>query len=219
MGHAEAEGQAGPRAPAEHRRRLPAVPTLVVLAIVGTLGALLFLRSRPEQQVLRLVDAQVKLAKAVQAATSPEEQEFAFDRLYATLGPRAKGACDRDGFFGALLGLPPGFWDLIEYRDLRVRVQGDRAFVTYVVTYNETLVEEATPEDPDLYVRATETVLGPVQSVEERLATLERAFRNEAISPEDYEKQRARIMREGPKRSVLFQRGQWYDELDSHMRC
>lgn len=170
-GEAGGGGPGEPRALAGRRgRRLPALPTVVVLAILGSLGALLFLRSRPEQQVLRLVDAQVKLAKAAQAAASPG----AGVRLrppYATLGPRAKQSCDRDGLFGALLGLPPGFWELVEYRDVRVRVQGDRAFVTYVITYNETPVEEATPEDPDLYVRPPETALGPVQSVEERLAT------------------------------------------------
>jgi hypothetical protein len=194
------------------RRRLPVVPILVMLALIVGLAYLLLLRTRPEEQVRRLIDTQLKLARAGR-----------FGELHATLSPEARKACPAVRFKGALAALPTEFWDLIEYRDIHVDVDGDRAIVTYVITYNGRPIERATAENPDLYVRATETVLGPRPNVDALLANLDRSQRPgltaNPLPREEYLKRRADIIRRGQTQPVLFREGEWYDHLDEHVRC
>jgi hypothetical protein len=197
------------------RRRTAIIPLLVFMSILVGLGALLLLRSRPEEAVRRLIDAQIKLARS--------DRPDRFERLHETLSPRAKAACPLESFQGALSSLPLDFWELIEYRDIRIEVSGGRALVTYVITYNGRPVERATAENPDVYVRATETLLGPKRDVEAELAALDRQQTPGPLAnplpPEEYRRQRAAIIDRGKDRPVLSEEGQWYDELDGHARC
>lgn len=196
------------------RRRPPIIPILVLVALVAGLAFLLLFRSRPQEAVRRLIDAQIKLARAGPARS---------EDLHRTLSAGAKEACPLESFQGALSALPADFWQLIEYRDINIEVDGDRAVVTYVITYNGRPVERATPENPDVYVRATETVLGPRENVEDELAALERQQQPGPLAnplpPEEYRRARAAIIERGRTRPVLYEAGQWYDDLDAHVRC
>jgi hypothetical protein len=194
------------------RRRLPVLPILILLVLIGGLAYLLLLRTRPEEQVRRLIDTQLKLARAGR-----------FGELHGTLAPEAKKACPAVQFKGALAALPADFWDLIEYRDIDIAVDGDRAAVTYVITYNGRPIERATSVNPDLYVRATETVLGPRPNVDAALANLDRSqqpgLSANPLPREEYLRRRADIIRRGQTQPVLYQEGEWYDDLDGHVRC
>jgi hypothetical protein len=204
-----------------HRRRL-VVPVALVAVIVVGFGALLVVRSQPEQEVRRLIDAQIKLERAV-ASTSGDVQEQRLQELYGTLSARTKAACDQLAFFGQMTSLPADFWRLIDYRDIHIRVEGNRAMVTYAIRYNGRTVERATPSNPDLYVRADKTVFGAPITVEDQLAALERQQQPGPLAnplpPKEYEEARKRIIAQGDTRPVLYQKGQWYDDLDSHVRC
>jgi hypothetical protein len=204
-------GQA-PEPAAPSRRRLPIVPILVLVAIVGGLVWLVQVRSSPAQQVRRLIDKQIKLANGGR-----------FDQLWQdTLSVRVKNACPKDSFTGALDQLRssrPEFWNLIEYRDLHIEVSGDRAVVTYVIVYNGAPVERATPANPDLYTRASQTVYGRTVSVQEQLQNLEHAHEGGAILGKEYEDERKAIPRRGPIRVRDSVKGQWYDDADGHVRC
>jgi hypothetical protein len=198
------------------RRRVPVIPVLVLLAILGGLAFLVVARSSPEQQVRRLIDRQIKLALAGK-----------FGQLHATLSPDAKAACPRLKYIGDLSGLrvtEPDFWHLIDIRNINVRVTGDRAEVTYVVTYNGRVVERATPQNPDLYMRATETVLGPKPDLKAALAILETQHSNlpgigQQITDKQYEAQKARLEKLANTRPVVWKKGQWYDDFDRHFEC
>ena len=194
------------------RRRVPIVPILVLLAIVGGLIWLLMVRSSPAQQVRRLIDKQLKLAVGGRN-----------DQLWQeTLSIRVKNACPKDAFTGALDQLSssqPDFWTLVEYRDLHIEVKGDRAIVTYLITYNGAPIERATPDNPDLYVRASKTVYGRTLSVAEQLQNLENAHAQGAITGKEYEDEKKAIPRRGPIRLKDSIKGQWYDDLDQHVRC
>ena len=195
--------------PGRARRRIPLGPAVLLAALVGALVFVFVVRARPEEEVRRLIDRQIKLATAGR-----------YDQLHRTLSARARAACPARPFVGALTSLPADFWALIEYRDIDVRVDGDRASVTYVITYNGEPIGRATAEDPDLYVRAPETVYGRPISVEQQLARLDREFDQGLVgSPRIYEERRAAILRSGNVRPVLFVQGQWYDDLDGHVRC
>jgi hypothetical protein len=184
------------------------VPALVFVAIVGGLAALLLLRSQPEQEVRRLIDRQIKLATA--GRTKP---------LWDTLWETARAACPYASFATAQSLLPPDFWQLIEYRDIRIRVDGDRAVVTYTVTYNGRPILRATPDHPDRYIRSPKTTYRDLPPVQERLAQLDRQLEQGLItSPEDYRRRRQAILT-GPTRTTVFVEGQWYDDLDEHVRC
>lgn len=201
-----------PAPPQKRRLRrlwgLPVVPTLVLLAIVGALAWLWVARSSPSEQVLRTIDRQIKLLHGGRIG------EF-----HATLAPKAKAACPYNDLKGELLSLPPDFWDLVDYRNIHVDVQGDRAVVTYDITYNGRVVERATAADPDVYTRATETVYGPPPNVDEELASLKRQLDQQVITPKEYEAQRKAIIARGTTRPIQYVKGQWYDDLDSHVRC
>jgi hypothetical protein len=203
-------GTPTPEAPS--RRRLPIVPILVLLAIVGGLAWLLAIRSSPEQQVRRLIDRQVKLAIAGRYG----------DIWQDTLSLSVKKACPKDAFTGSLDELSasqPDFWNLIQYRDLHIDVQNDRAVVTYVITYNGAPVELATAKDPDVYIRASKTVHGPTLSVAQQLQNLENAHEQGAILGKEYEDEKKAIPRRGPIRLRDAVKGQWYDDMDRHVRC
>ena len=204
-------GQPPDQAP-RPRRRVPVVPILVLLAIVGGLIWLLMVRSSPAQQVRRLIDKQLKLAVGGRN-----------DQLWQeTLSIRVKNACPKDAFTGALDQLSssqPDFWTLVEYRDLHIEVKGDRAIVTYLITYNGAPIERATPDNPDLYVRASKTVYGRTLSVAEQLQNLENAHAQGAITGKEYEDEKKAIPRRGPIRLKDSIKGQWYDDLDQHVRC
>jgi len=191
---------------------VPIVPILVLLAIVGGLIWLLMVRSSPAQQVRRLIDKQLKLAVGGRN-----------DQLWQeTLSIRVKNACPKDAFTGALDQLSssqPDFWTLVEYRDLHIEVKGDRAIVTYLITYNGAPIERATPDNPDLYVRASKTVYGRTLSVAEQLQNLENAHAQGAITGKEYEDEKKAIPRRGPIRLKDSIKGQWYDDLDRHVRC
>ena len=201
-----------PEPAAPSRRHLPIVPVLVLVAIVGGLIWLLMVRSSPAQQVRRLIDKQLKLAVGGRN-----------DQLWQeTLSIRVKNACPKDAFTGALDQLSssqPDFWTLVEYRDLHIEVKGDRAIVTYLITYNGAPIERATPDNPDLYVRASKTVYGRTLSVAEQLQNLENAHAQAAITGKEYEDEKKAIPRRGPIRLKDSIKGQWYDDLDQHVRC
>jgi len=206
------EATEAPEPAAPSRRRLPIVPVLVLVAIVGGLIWLLLVRSSPAQQVRRLIDKQLKLAIGGRN-----------DQLWQeTLSIRVKNACPKDAFTGALDQLSssrPDFWTLVEYRDLHIEVKGDRAIVTYLITYNGAPIERATPDNPDLYVRASKTVYGRTLSVAEQLQNLENAHAQGAITGKEYEDEKKAIPRRGPIRLKDSIKGQWYDDLDQHVRC
>jgi hypothetical protein len=198
--------------PTPARRRPPIVPAIVLLAIVGGFVALYLFRSQPSEQVSRLIDEQIKLASAGR-----------LDQLWEdTLSPKLKAACPFDAYVGAIQQITteqPDFWSLVQYQDLHISVTGNQALVTYVITYNGAPVERATTQDPDVYVRATETEYGPTQSVEEQLAALDRLRDQAVVVGKEYDKEKADIIRNGPIRRAESIKGQWYDDLDSHVRC
>jgi hypothetical protein len=201
--------------PAGHRhkrRRPPIVPMLVLVAIVGGLAFLYVFRSQPSQQVRRVIDAQIKLAAGGR-----------FDDLWQdTLSLSVKKACPKDSFRGAMDQLrasQPDFWNLIEYRDLHIQVQGNRAIVTYVITFNGTPIEAATLDEPDIYTRAPMTVYGETLTKEEQLRRLENERRQDVTVGKEYEKRKREIERHGDIRLVDAAKGHWYDDMDSHVRC
>lgn len=205
-----------PRSTGRRARRPPVVPLLVLLAIIGGLVLLVLARSSPEQQVRRLMDRQLKLAVAGR-----------FGQLHATLAPKAKAACSRADFVGQMQRLAatdPEFWSLIDFRNIQIQATGNTASVTYVITYNGRVVERATRDSPDLYVRATTTQYGPKPDLEQALANLDRQHSNQPgigqqITDRQYEAQKARLLRFGAERPLLYKKGQWYDEFDDHVRC
>ncbi|MGH2554475.1 MAG: hypothetical protein ACRDHO_02010 [Actinomycetota bacterium] len=205
-----------PRSGGSRVRRPPIVPLLVLLAIIGGLLFLVLARSSAEQQIRRLIDRQLKLAAAGR-----------FGQLHATLTRKAKAACSRADLVSNLNGLSasePDFWSLIDIRNIAIQVTGNRAVVTYAVTYNGRVVERATREAPDLYVRATATELGPKPDLEQALANLERQHSNipglgQQIGDRQYKAQKARLLKFGTERPLLYKKGQWYDDADSHVRC
>jgi hypothetical protein len=202
------------------RRRPPLIPLIVLLALIGGLVLLVVSRSSPQQQIRRLIDRQIKLAVAGR-----------FGLLHATLTPKAKAACgsphDFAGTLQALRLSEPDFWHLIDIRNIQVKVDGDRALVTYTVTYNGRVVERATLQDPDIYIRWTQpTRLGPKPSkanVDAQLAALDRQQSPGPLAnplpPKQYQAARDRIIRESNRQPVLWEKGQWYDELDNHVHC
>jgi len=212
-GPAEANGT---KATGSARRRVSVIPLLVLLAIIGGLVLLVIARSSPQQQVRRLIDRQIKLAVAGRVG-----------QLHATLSPRAKAACGRAEFASETLEVTsgdPDFWHLIDILNIGIDVQGARAVVTYTVTYNGRVVEQATRRDPDVYIRWTKpTVLGPKPNVAAELATLAQQQTPgpaaNVLSPRQYQAARDRIIKEGKKRPILWKKGQWYDEVDSHLHC
>src|SRR5438094_813935 len=80
-------------------------------------------------------------------------------------------------------------------------------------------IERATPDNPDLYVRASKTVYGRTLSVAEQLQNLENAHAQGAITGKEYEDEKKAIPRRGPIRLKDSIKGQWYDDLDQHVRC
>jgi len=205
-----------PRSGRGRVRRPPIVPLLVLLAIIGGLLFLVLARSSPEQQIRRLMDRQLKLAAAGR-----------FGQLHATLARRAKAACSRADFVGEMNGLrvtEPDFWSLVDIRNIAIQVTGNRAMVTYVVTYNGRVVERATRGAPDVYVRATATEFGPKPDLKQALANLERQHSNipglgQQIGDRQYKAQKARLLKFGTEPPLLYKKGQWYDDADSHVRC
>jgi len=215
------EEAAEPSAP-EHRRRRALVPVALVVVILLGFGFLFLVRSQPEQEVRRLIDRQIKLERAV-SSTVGDVQQDRLNELYATLSAKAKAACDELAFDGQMTSLRPDFWRLIQYRDIHVRVEGNRAIVTYTIRYNGRAVERATAANPDVYVRAAATVYGAPISVKDQLAALERQQQPGVLAnplpPEEYKKARERIIAQGSVRPVLYQKGEWYDDVDHHVRC
>jgi hypothetical protein len=211
----EAEAQpVGDRSPA--RRRPPVIPLLVLLVLLGGLALLVVARSSPQQQIRRLIDRQIKLTVAGR-----------YSLLHATLSPKAKATCGTLRDFTAQLQNEPGFWHLIDIRDIRIRVDGDRAIVMYSITYNGRLVEKATLRNPDIYIRWTRpTVFGPrpsKASIDAQLAALARQQKpggtGNPLAPKHYKAARELIIKQGKRQPVLWKRGQWYDEFDGHVHC
>jgi hypothetical protein len=198
------------------RRRPPIIPLLVLLALLGGLALLVVARSSPNQQIRRLIDRQTKLAISGK-----------YGQLHATLSPAAKAACSRLDFVGELSRLhasEPDFWHLIDIRGIDINVTGDRAEVTYVVTYNGRVVERATSQNPDIYMRAPKTVLGPKPDLKAALAILETQHSNlpglgQQITDKQYKAQKARLEKLAKTRPVVWKKGQWYDDFDSHTHC
>jgi hypothetical protein len=209
---ASTQSAEAPSSQAPKPRRRPIIPIVLLVAIVGGFVFLYLVRSQPEEQVRRLIDKQLKLSIAGR-----------FDQLWEqTLSPDLKQACPLDTFTGSLEELrasQPDFWNLIDYRDINIKVNGNQAAVTYVITYNGTPIESATSKDPDLYSRATRTVYGDTVSVQEQKAALDRLRDQAIVVGKEYQKELAAIMRHGPIRRVESVKGQWYDEVDSHVKC
>jgi len=160
------------------------------------------------------MDRQIKLALADR-----------WVQLYGTFSPKAKAACPRDVFIGELQRLAstdPEFWQLIVFRDVHIDVSGDRASVTYDITYNGRVVERATTQNPDLFVKAAETILGRKPDLAKALDTLAREAApgpNQVLTKKEYDKERARVLKFGTTQPVLYKKGQWYDDLDGHIAC
>ena len=194
------------------RRKRPIIPILVLLAIIGGFAFLLVFRSKPSEQVRRLIDKQLKLSAAGR-----------FDQLWEqTLSPKLKQACPLDAFSGSLdqiRATQPDFWTLIQYHDIHITVDGDQAVVTYVITFNGAPIESATAENPDLYVRASQTLYGETISKAEQLRKLDELRAQAVVGVKDYDKEKADIERHGDIRQVLSVAGQWYDDVDGHTNC
>jgi hypothetical protein len=207
----EAPSPEEPAKPEKHRK--PIIPALIFLAIIGGAAYLFVIRSKPEQAVRRLIDYQLKLSEAQVG-----------EKLYDdTLSLRMKQSCPRDDFIGAVAQTPPDFWHLARYKNLHIKVEGNKAIVTYVVTYNGVTVDRATEADPDVYTKATKTVLGRLITVKEALALID-AQNNTAIGslfggPKEYQDARKKAIKEGDHRLVIEKAGQWYDAPDSHSGC
>jgi hypothetical protein len=197
-------------------RRPPIVPLLVLLSVIGGLVFLVLVRSSPQQQIRRLIDRQMKLASAGRTG-----------QLHATLSAAAKRRCPRADFVGELQQMAisePNFWSFVDIKNIHVQVVGNRAMVTYDITYNGRVVEMATPRNPDVYVRATQTVLGPKPNLQQALATLDKAHSyqpgiGQTLGDKEYKAQKARLLKFGTKKPVVYKKGEWYDDLDAHIRC
>jgi hypothetical protein len=194
------------------KRRLPIIPALIFLAIIGGVAYLIILRSKPEQAVARLIDYQLKLSEAGLG-----------EKLYDdTLSLQAKEHCKRDDFVGVIQQTQPDFWKLTRYKNLKIKVQGNRAMVTYDITYNGVVVDRATDADPDIYSIASETRFGDLVTVQEQLRALaalnvpDVAF---FASEKSYQDARRAVIKKGDYRRVLSKAGEWYDDYDSHSRC
>lgn len=214
---AETETLEEPASPEEpekkRRRRLPIIPALIFLVIIAGAAYLFMLRSKPEQAVARLIDYQLKLSQAGLG-----------DQLYDnTLSLAMKNSCARDDFIGAIAQTPPDFWKLSRYKNLHIKIEGNRAIVTYVITYNGVVTERATDADPDIYTKATKTTLGRLVTVQEALALID-AQNHTAIGslfagPKDYQDHRKAAIKRGDYRLKLETAGEWYDAPDSHSGC
>jgi hypothetical protein len=55
--------------------------------------------------------------------------------------------------------------------------------------------------------------------VQEQLDKLNHLREQAIVVGKEYEKEKASIMRHGPLRRVDSIKGQWYDEVDSHVKC
>lgn len=198
----------------EHKkkRRIPIIPSLIFLAIIGGIVFLVYVRSRPEQAVTRLIDYQLKLSEAGLG-----------EQLYdETLSLKAKQSCQRDDFVGAIEQTPPDFWKLTRYKNIHIKVEGNRAIVTYLITYNGVLVDQATPQNPDIYSIATVTRYGRLITVAEKLQELAALNRPPALffaSEKSYQAARRAAIKKGNYRLILSKAGQWYDDYDSHTHC
>ena len=213
---AETETTEEPEAPEEpkrRRRRLPIIPALFFVAIIGGAVFLLYVRAKPGQAVARLIDYQLKLSEAQLG-----------EKLYDdTLSLKFKQTCARDDLAGAVAQTAPDFWKLTRYKDIHIKVEGTRAIVTYIITYNGVVVDRATDANPDIYTLATKTVLGRLITVKEALATVE-ALNNAPggsffSGPKSYQDARKKAIKEGDHRLVIEKAGQWYDAPDSHSKC
>ena len=197
----------------KRRRRLPIIPALIFLAIIAGAAYLFIIRSKPEQAVARLFDYQLKLSQAGLG-----------DQLYDnTLSLAMKNQCPRDDFIGAISQTPPDFWKLTRYKNIHIKVEGNRAVVTYDITYNGVVTERATNADPDIYTKATKTTLGRLVTVQEALALID-AENNTAIGslfggPKEYQDARKAAIKRGNYRLKVETKGEWYDAPDSHSSC
>jgi hypothetical protein len=211
MAETEAIEESPPEEP-KKRRRLPIIPVLFFIAILAGIAFLLYTRSRPEQAVARLIDYQLKLSTAGLG-----------DKLYDdTLSLQAKQVCNRDDFIGAVQQTPPDFWKLTKYKDIHIKVEGKKAIVTYVVTYNSVVVDRATPQNPDIYSIANRTTYGELITVAEGLRALEALNQPDVAffaSEKSYQDARKAVIKKGDYRRVTSKAGEWYDDLDSHSRC
>src|SRR5262245_23866177 len=208
----DAPSSAEPDEQPHKRRRPPVIPAVILLAIIGGLAFLFLYRSQPEKQVRRLIDAQLKLAAGGRYE----------DLWQDTLSIGVKKACPQDAFIGTLDQLratQPNFWTLVVYHDIHISVHGDKAIVTYVITYNGTPIEKATPQDPDIYTRALATVYGETLTKEEQLRRLESLREQAIVVGKEYEKEKREINQHGDIRLQDAVKGQWYDDLDSHVKC
>ncbi len=98
-----------------------------------------------EAAVLRLVRHQGDLVK---------DRNWA--ALYETYAPSERHGCPEDAFVRHRNAAMPPATDLstLVVDELRVRVDGDTAYVTYVDRLQGTPVGTATDAEPDLYLRA-----------------------------------------------------------------
>jgi hypothetical protein len=197
-----------PEPPDAAKRRFPIVPIVIFVLLIAGLGILFLSRSKPEEAVRRLVDRQVKLTVSGNAQA-----------LYRTFGPRVRQVCPLRTFEGAFQSAGD-FMSLIEYKDIKVKVEGDRALVTYVVTYNGRPIKEITPDNPDVYVQVTETVLGQPFDPTAALQALEQERTQGLITdPKAYEERKKAYERRAGQRPRIFTAGQWYDDLDEYVDC
>ncbi len=75
--------------------------------------------------------------------------------LYQTYSPAFRSQCSYDAFLAVTQGwdssgIDPG---KLKHDGVRVRVSGDKAYVTYTLTYDGETVQEVTDADPDVYAR------------------------------------------------------------------
>jgi len=207
------ESSGAPQEPEpKQKRRLPIIPALIFLAIIGGAAYLFVIRSKPEQAVRRLIDYQLKLSEAGVG-----------EKLYDdTLSLQAKQQCPRDKFIGDIEQTPQDLWKLTRYKNINIKVEGKRAIVTYVVTYNGLVVDRATAQNPDIYSIANVTRYGELITVAEQLQQLA-ALNKPGVgffgSEKAYQKARQAAIKKGNYRRVLSKAGQWYDDFDSHSRC
>ena len=77
--------------------------------------------------------------------------------LYDTFSPQQHAVCPYDKFLAAITSSPQSRADFdvsrFSFEQENVRIDGDRAFVTYIGKYDGQVIDTASDANPDVYVR------------------------------------------------------------------
>lgn len=75
--------------------------------------------------------------------------------LYQTYSPAFQDECSYSQFLKSAQATSASgvSWDNLDYANLKIRVSGSKAYLTYTVTYGGENVHVASEEDPDIFIR------------------------------------------------------------------